>query len=210
MALNIYLAGPDVFLVSAREVGRRKQELCRSFGFEGLFPLDQEDEAEGDAEKIFRANCALMKRADIGLFNLTPFRGPSADAGTVFELGFLFALNRPVYGYANGARSFADRVGVDVGPIVEQNGRLWDRDGYAVENFGLSDNLMIERAIAESGGTIAVVDEIPAQSGEDVKHVDEPLAAFQAFGSALEALRDRFAEARSMEAEKLRGEAQTW
>ena len=85
---------------------------------------------------------------------------------------------------------------------------LWVSN-HSAYNFSGPDNT--HAAGQTSRGTpIAVVDEIPAQSGEDVKHVDEPLAAFQAFGSALEALRDRFAEARSLEAEKLRGEAQTW
>jgi len=28
------------------------------------------------------------------VFNLTPFRGPSADAGTVFELGFMYSKGK--------------------------------------------------------------------------------------------------------------------
>jgi nucleoside 2-deoxyribosyltransferase len=79
-------------------VGRQKSEMCRAFGFEGLFPLDNDPEVGGDAVSIFRKNCALMRQADIGMFNLTPFRGPSADPGTVFELGFMFARDKPVYG----------------------------------------------------------------------------------------------------------------
>src|SRR5258708_1028231 len=35
-----YLAGPEVFLPDAAEIGRRKKELCRRHGFEGLYPLD--------------------------------------------------------------------------------------------------------------------------------------------------------------------------
>src|ERR1043166_2851320 len=101
MPIMIYLAGPDVFLPDAIEVGRQKMAICQEFGFEGLFPVDNDPGLEVDAGAIFRANCAQMKRADIGVFNLSPFRGPSADAGTVFELGFLFSQNRPVYGYSN-------------------------------------------------------------------------------------------------------------
>ncbi|MFC7552233.1 nucleoside 2-deoxyribosyltransferase [Pseudoroseomonas wenyumeiae] len=41
---------------------------------------------------------------------MTPFRGPSADAGTVFELGFMRALGRPVFGYANAVANFRDRT----------------------------------------------------------------------------------------------------
>jgi nucleoside 2-deoxyribosyltransferase len=83
MSIKIYLAGPDVFLPDAAAMGRRKQQICEECGFVGLFPLDYDTSVSGDAAKIFRANCHLMKKdADVGLFNLTPFRGPSPDAGT--------------------------------------------------------------------------------------------------------------------------------
>jgi nucleoside 2-deoxyribosyltransferase len=87
MPIMIYLAGPDVFLPDAIEVGRQKKAICQEFGFEGLFPADNDLGVEVDAATIFRANCAQMKRADIGVFNLSPFRSPSADVGTVFESG---------------------------------------------------------------------------------------------------------------------------
>lgn len=175
MTLRIYLAGPDVFLANAVEVGDRKRELCERFGFEGLFPLDKDKSIAGDAAKIFRANCERMRRADIGLFNLTPFRGPSADSGTVFELGFMASLGKPVYGYSSETADYAKRVEASDGPLEERQGLLWDHHGHAVEDFGLSDNLMIERAIHDAGGTISRVAE---QAGE-------PLPAFQAFESCL-------------------------
>ena len=175
MALSIYLAGPDVFLPNAIEVGRAKVELCRRFGFDGLFPLDQDEDVDGDAAKIFRANCGFMDRADIGMFNLTPFRGPSADAGTVFELGFLFSRRKPVFGYSSSSAAYIDRVEEAEGPLLERQGMRWDRAGYSVEDFGLSDNLMIERAIRDAGGTFVKAKET---SGD-------PLAALQAFEACL-------------------------
>jgi nucleoside 2-deoxyribosyltransferase len=181
MALKIYLAGPDVFLPEARRVGRQKQHICREFGFEGLFPLDNNNEAVADAAKIFRANCSLMLQADIGLFNLTPFRGPSADAGTVFELGFLFARAKPVYGYTGAVKSYRERVAAAGGLHVDHPS---DRDGYAIENFGLGDNLMIARAIEDSGGVITAVEETPGEESEY-------LAAFQAFKACLKVISER-------------------
>lgn len=179
MAPKIYLAGPDVFLADARSVGERKKALCREFGFEGLFPLDNDEDVGADAAKIFRANCSLMLKADAGVFNLTPFRSPSADPGTVFELGFLFARGKPVYGYTSATRMYRERVAVVLGPLVEQNGQLWDRDGYAVENFDLGDNLMIVRAIEDAGGSVVAVEENTDEPG------GEPLAAFRAFAACL-------------------------
>jgi nucleoside 2-deoxyribosyltransferase len=186
MSLKIYLAGPDVFLADARRVGMRKEQICREFGFEGLFPLDGDAAVAADHVKIFRANCLLMHRADIGVFNLTPFRGPSADPGTVFELGFMFALNKPVFGYTSSAADYLQRVhGVPV-PGGEPNSRLWDCNGYAVEDFGLSDNLMVVQAIRDSGGSIAVVEEKVEPAG------GAPLAAFEAFRACLKDISETY------------------
>lgn len=161
MPRAVYLAGPDVFLPDAAETGMRKKALCREYGVEGLFPLDNAPEAKPDAAAIFTANVALMRRADAGLFNLTPFRGPSADAGTVWELGFMYALGKPLFGYSAVPGDYADRVAPD---------------GFDIERFGLPDNLMIAEAIEASGGTFTAI----AEPGS--------LAAFKAFAACLEAI----------------------
>src|SRR5258708_32192920 len=89
--MKISLAGPDVFLPDAVDIGRRKVELCKRHGLIGLYPLDNAiDIAAEDASlRIFRGNETMMIEADAIIANLTPFRGPGADAGTVYELGFI-------------------------------------------------------------------------------------------------------------------------
>ncbi|MBI1354562.1 MAG: hypothetical protein GC160_09455 [Acidobacteria bacterium] len=148
--MKIYLAGPDVFLPDAVQVGARKKALCAAFGFEGLYPLDNEL-ATPTALAIFDANCRLMRQADVGMFNLSPFRGPSADAGTAFEVGFLAALGKPLYGYSNNAALYGDRVEAAMG-ATRRNGGWWAADGMSIEDFGLQDNLMLDCAIERSGG----------------------------------------------------------
>lgn len=180
---DVYLAGPDVFLPNALEVGRRKVDLCRQAGLTGLFPMDQDKESSGRAEDIFLANCALMQRARMGLFNLTPFRGPSLDAGTAFEVGYMASMGKPLFGYSASPLSYERRVERSDGPLQAADGRSWDRNGYAVEDFGLADNLMIARAIIESGGAIVTV----AEEGPGA------LAAFAAFEVCL----DKVSKARS-------------
>src|SRR5207244_2644061 len=83
--MKIYLAGPDVFLPDAVEIGRRKSEICAFHGVLGLYPLDNviDIEAADASLKIFKGNEAMMNAADAIIANLTPFRGPGADAGTV-------------------------------------------------------------------------------------------------------------------------------
>ena len=38
--MKIYLAGPEVFLPDALEIGRRKSRICARHGMTGLYPLD--------------------------------------------------------------------------------------------------------------------------------------------------------------------------
>jgi nucleoside 2-deoxyribosyltransferase len=156
-------------------------ELCRASGFEGLFPFD---EVGGDAFSIFRGNCALMRQADIGVFNLTPFRGPSADPGTVFELGFMFSKDKLVYGYTSDTRIYLDRVAATF-RATDAGGGPRDRDTFAVENFGLCDNLMVVAAIEEAGGAVCAAAE--PRSGATAPS----LAAFTAFEACIEIIRER-------------------
>ena len=77
------LAGPDVFMPNAAEIRDAKKRLCKEFERIGLHPLDNEipQAAPDRAARIYAANIAMMRQAEIGVFNLTPFRGPSADVG---------------------------------------------------------------------------------------------------------------------------------
>ena len=42
MMNRVYLAGPEVFLVNARDVGARKRAICARHGLVGIFPADEE------------------------------------------------------------------------------------------------------------------------------------------------------------------------
>ena len=178
MAQTIYLAGPDVFLANALDIAERKRDICREFGFEALFPSDQETSIGTDPQKIFESNCALMRRADIGIFNLTPFRGPSADCGTVFELGFMFSLAKPVHGYSGDSICYSRRAAALESPVTIRDGHSWDRNGFEIEDFALTDNLMLDKAIVEAGGTLIAVKETTS----------EQLAALSAFRSFIQNL----------------------
>ena len=112
MALNIYLAGPEVFLPDAIAIGTTKREICARHGVRGLFPLDEAvDLAAPDASlRIFKGNEAMMDAADAIIANLTPFRGPGADAGTVYELGYMAGRGKRCLAYCNDPASYAERV----------------------------------------------------------------------------------------------------
>lgn len=180
---RIYLAGPEVFHPRARELGAEKCRICESAGVEGVFPLDAELDLSGlardeQARRIALANEALMRSCDAAIANLTPFRGVSMDAGTAYEVGFMRALGRPVFGYSNVGQDLAARSRLfrkrDALPFDV------DRPAYEVEDFGLAENLMIGVGIAESG-----VRPVCASNGE--RGAPPSLEDFSAFEACLEA-----------------------
>jgi nucleoside 2-deoxyribosyltransferase len=167
--MKIYLAGPDVFLPDAMQLGRRKQELCERHGHDGLFPLDNTvDVAAPTASMdIFRGNRAMMDDADAIIANLTPFRGPSADAGTVYELGYMAGRGKLCFGYSNDPLAYIDRV-AKLQPLTGQGGALVDAQGLIVEDFRLADNLMIVHALDLHGASLVIARTAPADPWHDL------------------------------------------
>ena len=150
-----YLAGPEVFLADKAEVFAAKAALCERHSIEPVPPMDAAtiESADRLSRRIYLRNIQLMDGADLIIANLSPFHGPSADVGTVFELGYGFAKGLPVFGYSNDPRDFIDKIEVSVGPFRPgQHGQKYDRNGHAVEDMGLADNLMIDETLEGFGG----------------------------------------------------------
>jgi len=172
--MKVYLAGPDVFLRDAHEVGRRKKDICAHYGLVGLFPLDTAigtspvaDPGTPASLQIYRDCIAMMEAADAVIANLTPFRGPSADAGTIYELGFMAARGKICAGYSNLPETYMERV--DHEPLLRDGRRIHvDRDGNGVEDFGLADNLMIVHGLDACGHSIQTPESAPADRWRDL------------------------------------------
>jgi nucleoside 2-deoxyribosyltransferase len=171
--MKIYLAGPDVFLPDAIEIGRGKAAICAAHGLVGRYPLDNAiDLAAIDASRqIFAGNEAMMNEADAIIANLTPFRGAGADPGTVYELGYMAGRGKLCLAYSNDPAVYADRVGRFI-DVTCEDGRLVDAQGLTVEDFGLVDNLMMIHALELHGYPLVT----PAEMPVDVWH---DLAAFE-------------------------------
>jgi nucleoside 2-deoxyribosyltransferase len=148
----LYLAGPDVFFSEPVAIGASKKAICAKYGFSGRYPLDNEivgllPGSPASGFQISRLNEALIGSCDMLVANLTPFRGVSADPGTVYELGYAAALGKAVHGYSCTSTLYAARLrALDPG-----TGDI-DSNGFHIENFGLTDNLMIEGAIHSRDG----------------------------------------------------------
>ncbi len=172
--MKIYLAGPDVCLPNAATIGRRKVDICALHGVSGLYPLDNViDLKAADASlNIFKGNEAMMDAADAIIANLTPFRGPGADAGTVYELGYMAGRGKLCLGYSNDPSLYTDRAR-QFTRVVSRDGRLVDTEGLTVEDFGLSDNLMMIHALDLHGCALVT----PREKPTDIWH---DLTAFEA------------------------------
>ncbi len=179
-AVSAYLAGPDVFLPDAVKHARRKVAVCARHGIEGRPPLSENaddlatlpDEVAWQA--IYAKCLAIMEACDCVIANLTPFRGASADAGTLVELGWFLGRGRPVFGYSNAALPFAERSRRQVAAIPDP------MPGLAVEGFGLADNLMIPGAVIHGGGHPVVVPEDGRDRAFDALDVFERCVALAA------------------------------
>ena len=149
--IKAYMAGPDVFLQNAQEKADEVRALCRQHGVEPLIPADNDSQLshasteEALSLQIFRKNVALIDRAELVFANLEPFRGPSADVGTVWEIGYAFSQGKKIFAYSSAISHYLTRVSPR--PTVE--GESWiDEEGMLVENFGLFDNLMIHHSLS--------------------------------------------------------------
>jgi nucleoside 2-deoxyribosyltransferase len=159
--MKVYLAGPDVFEPNALARGEELKALCKKHGAQGLFPIDNSielDDAEigsiAHARAIRNANMELIKDCHAILANMTPFRGPSMDVGTAYEMGAGAALGKLVVGYTKNAKTYVEKV-KDVHQVERaEDGHLRDENRMSVEEFadaetGLVDNLMISCGVEQ-------------------------------------------------------------
>ena len=197
---RVYLAGPEVFLPDAVEVLKEKAELARAAGFDPVTPLDNESLPQGrpfdTGLAIYRANARLMDGCDLIIANLTPFRGVGADPGTAFELGYMAARGARIAAYTNRATPHFERIRDEhyLGQVtLDPAGEYRGPDGLALENFDMSDNLMLAGAIAEGSG-ILVIHQV-----EDSRFLYRDLTAFRRCLASLQGTGERPARARTAE-----------
>lgn len=168
---KVYIAGPEVFLPNGFAQMKRKGEMALEQGF---FPSTM---AENDLDpngvsafqfgcQISAANEKMMREADFCIANLTPFRGISADIGTGYEVGFMIALGKPVFGYTNTGKLYYERLLQDYyGGKADKDaeGVLRGADGLMIEDHGMVDNLMFDGGISAIGGKLVRRD-VPSEA----------------------------------------------
>ncbi len=136
MTLKAYLAGPDVFLPGAAAMAAAKVALCAEYGLTGIAPynpnLDMSLPPEMLWRQIYEDDLTMMRGCDIIIANLTPFRGASADAGTLVELGWFLGAGETSLRLFQQRRGFCrpqpNADGAGAGPNARLSGRgFWPR-----------------------------------------------------------------------------------
>lgn len=160
---RIYLAGPDVFLTEAVALAQAKRDLCARYGFIGVSPIDNEIDksnisVQETAHRISAANETVIHQCNLVIANITPFRGPSADVGTAYEMGYARALGLPVLAYTNVDGDLLARTRQALGNDIAQRapGHFEDSFRMVIENFHQVDNLMLTGAVQASGVPVVV------------------------------------------------------
>ena len=144
---EIYLAGPEVFLPDPLARAAELKVICARLGAIGRFPMDnQANVADPDPERMAANICAadeaLVAACDAIVANMTPFRGPSMDAGTCYEMGLAKGLGKLVVGWTADQRRWQDKVAL-VSPLTPDGDWFRDAEGNLCRDFGLIDNLMM-------------------------------------------------------------------
>jgi nucleoside 2-deoxyribosyltransferase len=193
MTTRVYLAGPDVFLREAKALASAKHELCQRYGFSGVSPIDNIIDFSGlskreAALRIAQTNEELIRDCSLVIANVTPFRGPSADAGTVYEMGYARGLGQPVFAYTNDGGNLLERMTEDSNFKLTQDdlGRYEDEYQMHVEDFDCFDNLMLLGAVYDGRNFRVVQKSVPKERYyTDLEGFEECLRlAAEAFNSA--------------------------
>jgi len=137
MTPKIYLAGPSVFDPDWEAQANAMKAACAARGAVGLYPKDNQigmpDDPYAHGLRIFEVDRDMVLECDALVADFTPFRGPSADVGTVWELGFAQGLGKPVAAFSRDRRAYRERL-MEIFP---------QEDGRLIEAFGMVDNLML-------------------------------------------------------------------
>ncbi len=178
---TVFLAGPDLWYPDADAHLERQRLVAEQAGFlvlePGLLAAEVRDAGELAARARYAERVSRLRRADAGIVNLTPFRGPAADSAATFEMGFLAGLGKPLVGWINLSdeteAEYRERVEAWMGARPDDAGVWRDGEDCEIEDLGLPEATMLW---AELRRLIVIV-------------TDDPMHDLTGFGMCLEALR---------------------
>ncbi len=99
---EVYIAGP-LFTPGQRQMLEAIDALCREIGFATYLPHRDAGvfDRDGDSRPFFEGDLRALQRAALVVAVLD---GCDVDSGTAWELGYAYALGRPLVGYLTDVR----------------------------------------------------------------------------------------------------------
>lgn len=188
---RIYLAGPEVFLKDAALVFRRKKEICQEHFMIGVSPMDGcppiVNSKLDTGIAIFQHCFDELRSCNAVIANISPFRGHCCDTGTAVEIGMARALGKPIFAYTNcGPEEFRllrrminkgdARIRPNTEGVIHE-----DEFGAMVENFGTTDNIMVDCSVLTSSG-------VPVQFHDGKLYSRLALGSTEVFRKCVEAV----------------------
>lgn len=139
---RVYFAGPWVFHRDADTHADLIRIQAVTYGLEAILPTDAEPGASyPDTAADVAIHClAQIRRANVIIADVSPFRGPEPDSGTIFEIGYAAALGHQVILFSTDQRSIRQRL-VDADLLAPNSEE--DSTRHRLEPFGLSVNAML-------------------------------------------------------------------
>ena len=151
MPVHVYLAGPEVFLPEEelKDITQKKNKICEKYGLVGVSPADGDSKAGSGGMAIYLRDKEAMDSCDAIIANMSPFRSPSGDSGTCFEIGYMRAAGKPCLAYTNTPGLYEERVK----PASRKPDGWYDANNMKITSPNMSDNCMMVCACEHSGGT---------------------------------------------------------
>lgn len=147
-----YLAGTEIFFTDTLEKQKEYHDLCDKYGFIGYYPPDvapedeykeytPKDDSQHEMEvSLFTHDCNHIRRSDIIIANLNPYRGEEPDSGTAVECGIAYGLGKRCFAFLEDTRPLKERYkGVKK---TREDGTVTDKDNAVIEDFDFPLNLM--------------------------------------------------------------------
>ncbi|AEA46496.1 nucleoside 2-deoxyribosyltransferase [Archaeoglobus veneficus] len=111
--LKVFLAAP-FFCEAEREFNIKVAEFLRDNGFEVWMAQENpfiSDGSEEEKRRIFEMDLSALKGCDAVVAVLD---GECIDSGTAFELGYAYAMGKPIIGIKTDYRTFSSIEGLNL------------------------------------------------------------------------------------------------
>jgi nucleoside 2-deoxyribosyltransferase len=138
--IKVYLADLEGFYSESEEEVKNRLSILKNAGIELTNITPEDDDKPKD---IYMKTIEAIENSNAVIANVSPFRGPHSYNGSAFVLGYANALGKPTVAYSNNTSSLINKIG-----SLREDSTI-DHDGIAIENYDLTDTLLVVESISD-------------------------------------------------------------